>query len=458
MKRILVCVLTVLTVIFACIPATIAEDDFPVLAWYMHGDEYIQTLDEYDRYFTREPAVVYMDRFGKGKVGLGPQMDGLIQRKRDIYDTSGLAYELFVRQTFYRFSVMDSIQTSLVQSEVYCWKDARGDIAISDEYYLFKMVYLEGDYRLILVNMYAETDGGEEVNARTIESSFFEGIDDWSEFTYIGDRVTQGDLLLKESPDSFAAPMIVVSNGTYLSNCYANSDGWVYCEYEGLNGYILMGYLREPNGYERPDNDNDYDDYNGYDYDSDYGSYDYDNDYDDYDYDNDYDGYDYDDYYDDYDRSDSDGTQGVTERTLSSSEMWAYATSELTDKYGTYPATQACDNNLNTVWSEGVDGIGDGECLSIAFDTACVTGFSIWGGYQKDSYRYYKNNRPREMEIWSDDEYQGTIELDDEFREQSFSFVNPVYTSSLRFVIVSVYDGNECDDTCISEVSIRVQD
>lgn len=118
----------------------------------------------------------------------------------------------------------------------------------------------------------------------------------------------------------------------------------------------------------------------------------------------------------------------------------------------------ACDNNLKTVWSEGVDGIGDGECLSIAFDTACVTGFSIWGGYQKDSYRYYKNNRPREMEIWSDDEYQGTIELDDEFREQSFSFVNPVYTSSLRFVIVSVYDGNECDDTCISEVSIRVQD
>ena len=110
------------------------------------------------------------------------------------------------------------------------------------------------------------------------------------------------------------------------------------------------------------------------------------------------------------------------------------------------------------MWSEGVDGIGDGECLSIAFDTACVTGFSIWGGYQKDSYRYYKNNRPREMEIWSDDEYQGTIELDDEFREQSFSFVNPVYTSSLRFVIVSVYDGNECDDTCISEVSIRVQD
>lgn len=76
MKRILVCVLTVLTVIFACIPATIAEDDFPVLAWYMHGDEYIQTLDEYDRYFTREPAVVYMDRFGKGKVGLAHRWMG----------------------------------------------------------------------------------------------------------------------------------------------------------------------------------------------------------------------------------------------------------------------------------------------------------------------------------------------------------------------------------------------
>lgn len=410
MKRLLSCVLALWMGILACVPA-VAEEEGLNLPWFMHGEEYSQILEEYDTYWTRDSEVVYRSYISKN-VGLGHEMDSLLQFNQDtIRSFNDLIYELIVRHSFYGYTIYVTFTTKLIQSDVYTWKDDQGEIVISDEYYLIEMTYPDDNYRLILLNMYGEMDGGETITLRTIASTYVEEITDWSDYTYLGDLVARKDIFLKEEPISYSVRMAEISEGDSLTDCYLNSDGWVYCNYDRLYGYAPMEYLYDPDSSDLPDSDS-----------SNYGDY------------------------------------GVPERTLSIDEMWASATSELTDEYGAYPASQACDGDLSTTWAEGVSGIGKDESLSIHFAPSYVTGFSIWNGYQKDSNRYYKNNRPSVMEVWADDAYMGRINLDDAMEEQSYGFGDPVYTSSLRFVIVSVYAGNAADDTCICEVSVQALD
>ena len=233
---------------------------------------------------------------------------------------------------------------------------------------------------------------------------------------YLGERtiVNCNEFVTLRSTPSTKAPAVTrVALGETVQ-CYEYSSEFVYCYYNGLSGYILTKYISGMSS----------------------GSYGYGS------------GNGYDDGLDD------DFWVNKEIKMLSSDKLWAVASSELTDQYGAYPASQACDGYANTVWSEGVNGFGEGEWLEIRFDPTYILDFMIYGGYQKDSYRYYKNNRPRKLEVWTDDEYQGTIELDDDMAAQYFGFNNPVYTSSLRLKILSAYAGSEYDDTCISEVCI----
>ena len=66
-----------------------------------------------------------------------------------------------------------------------------------------------------------------------------------------------------------------------------------------------------------------------------------------------------------------------SERALSADEVEAYASSELTDAYGSYPAWKACDGYTTSTWSEGVSGVGRGEYLGFRFEPAYVTSLSI---------------------------------------------------------------------------------
>ena len=228
-----------------CAPAVMAEEIF-YLPYYIHGFDYQSMIDENDQYFTRGSCEQYLDGYGDGDVGIGPQLSSMIEWNRDIYNEGDLLYELLVRQTFYHFSTISYIQQSLIDSVLYCWEDSNGDIVISDEYYLFLLEYLEGEYRVILFNLYGEMDGGETLTACTVLSSSFEDIEDQSDFHYVGDLVAADDLLLKESPEQYAAPTAAIYDGAQLTNCYANSDGWVYCEYNGMRGYISQEYVRQP--------------------------------------------------------------------------------------------------------------------------------------------------------------------------------------------------------------------
>lgn len=415
--------LALLLMMLLCVPAATGET-YPnaALAEIWWGESILQAYAERDSYFTRCSGVEYRKAFGGGEVDIGMEMASTIRRK-GCNDVGDLVYELLIAESFYPHSTTLAIKTALIDSEIYCW-ESDGTVAFSDEYYLFSFQYLNGGSRLVLVNMYSESEGGESMELRTIETSYFEE-PDWSRMSYIGDLVVRSDKnapLLKEGPNMIETPRAAVPCGTYLSNCYAAANDYVYCIYEGMEGYLPMDYLREATAADVEDP---------------YGYYDF----------GDYDDYDYGDY------------SSASERTLLPYEVHPFATSELSDKYGKYPADNAYDGDLKTTWAEGVYDEGVDETLGFYFDSDYyVTGITIWGGFQKDSRRYYKNNRPKQIAVWAGGEYQGNYFLDDAMTAQRIDFIDPVYADSVEIAIVTVYYGNECDDTCISEVDIHVLD
>ncbi len=132
----------------------------------------------------------------------------------------------------------------------------------------------------------------------------------------------------------------------------------------------------------------------------------------------------------------------------------AYATSTLKDKYGIYPALNAYDGNLSTAWAEGASGFGYGESITFNFDYCQVAELEIYAGYQKDTNRYTRNNRPSKIAVYLDGNYAGTYSLDDVEDVQTVVLDEAAYASELTIEILDVYSGSKYDDTCISEVNI----
>ena len=257
---------------------------------------------------------------------------------------------------------------------------------------------------------------------------------------------------LRKEADQNSERILKVNKGEQV---YVNGEygAWSLCLYSGRYGWIKSQYLRSVDPWFNSSKVH----YSNVPYDDSYGGY-YDNSYDD-DGDDSNDDYYYDDldddYYDDY-YDDDYYDYPYSERALSSDEVEAYASSELTDAYGSYPAWKAYDGYTTSTWSEGVSGIGRGEYLGFRFEPAYVSSLSIWCGFHKDTRRYYKNNRPKEIGVWIGDEYQGLYEFDDTMTEHALFFDEPIYADNVELLIYSVYKGNECSDTCISEVEIRV--
>ena len=233
---------------------------------------------------------------------------------------------------------------------------------------------------------------------------------------------------LRKEADQNSERILKVNKGEQV---YVNGEygAWSLCLYSGRYGWIKSQYLRSVDPWFNSSKVH-------------YSNVPYD------DYDDDCN----DDYYDDDDSYD----YPYSERALSSDEVEAYASSELTDAYGSYPAWKAYDGYTTSTWSEGVSGVGRGEYLGFRFEPAYVSSLSIWCGFHKDTRRYYKNNRPKEIGVWIGDEYQGLYEFGDTMTEHALFFDEPIYADNVELLIYSVYKGNECSDTCISEVEIRV--
>ena len=145
-----------------------------------------------------------------------------------------------------------------------------------------------------------------------------------------------------------------------------------------------------------------------------------------------------------------------------------YASSLLEDQYGIYYMENCFDHNSKTTWAEGEKGDGIGQSITGIWTSKTgewwITGIALKAGYQKSEDIYYKNNRPRGVEVFiysdvSEESYSYLATLEDYLGGQCIVFDDWIPIKGPMHVAVaiySVYRGNKYSDTCISEMDLLV--
>jgi hypothetical protein len=119
-----------------------------------------------------------------------------------------------------------------------------------------------------------------------------------------------------------------------------------------------------------------------------------------------------------------------------------------------YDPENLLDGDLETAWSEGADGIGEGEWVEMTFErSTTLTALEIANGYQKDRRRFDGNPRVDELRLEFSDGTTQNVRLYDDMGWQYIT-PEPMHTESLRLIIVSVYPGDTWDDTSLSEIRL----
>lgn len=123
--------------------------------------------------------------------------------------------------------------------------------------------------------------------------------------------------------------------------------------------------------------------------------------------------------------------------------------------YKNCSSSDAFDNNKRTSWQDGVDGYGIGEwLLAYSFSKQQVSSIIIRNGYQcpqNNANLFNKNSRVKQITVIHDEGKQ-TFTLRDTRGDQKLTFTKPVNTESIKIVIDSVYEGDNYDDTCITDI------
>ncbi len=148
-----------------------------------------------------------------------------------------------------------------------------------------------------------------------------------------------------------------------------------------------------------------------------------------------------------------------------SSKIKAEASSELSKGNVTYSAHTMLDGSYITAWMEGVSGYGEGETITFYFDETVDLGeIRIANGYLNKWTTYENNARVKEMvvefsngefiKVYLDDMYfqgVGSTEYTDIIK-----FDDKITTNYVTMTIVSVNEGEEHENTCITEMEFFV--
>ena len=121
----------------------------------------------------------------------------------------------------------------------------------------------------------------------------------------------------------------------------------------------------------------------------------------------------------------------------------------------TYGPANMFDGRLDTAWVEGVEGVGVGEQLTIAFDEErLVSGISLLNGYHKSNDLFAKNGRITEIYLDTSDGQQLDAQIADDAGEQVLSFDRPVRLKWISIQIATAVAGTKYTDTAISEMRV----
>lgn len=133
----------------------------------------------------------------------------------------------------------------------------------------------------------------------------------------------------------------------------------------------------------------------------------------------------------------------------------ASATSVVDQEGHDNSANMVLDGKDETSWQEGVDGVGIGEQLTFQFNKECkVRYLSLKLGNWRNSDYYWKNNRPRTLEITTNNGTTATVTFPDEQKECWVEFSEDCPASDINIMIKDVYEGtsSKWNDTCIAGV------
>lgn len=133
----------------------------------------------------------------------------------------------------------------------------------------------------------------------------------------------------------------------------------------------------------------------------------------------------------------------------------ASATSVVDQEGHDNSANMVLDGKDETSWQEGVDGVGIGEQLTFQFNKECkVRYLSLKLGNWRNSDYYWKNNRPRTLEITTNNGTTATITFPDEQKERWVEFSEDCPASDINIMIKDVYEGtsSKWNDTCIAGI------
>ncbi len=119
-----------------------------------------------------------------------------------------------------------------------------------------------------------------------------------------------------------------------------------------------------------------------------------------------------------------------------------------------FQATNLVDGDLTTAWIEGAKGHGLGEWVRIEFSQpTLLSRIEVANGYQKDTARFSNRPRVRLVKIEYSSGATQLVELRD---VQELQYILPAGEAIqwVKLVIVSVYPGENDEDTSISEVRL----
>lgn len=125
-------------------------------------------------------------------------------------------------------------------------------------------------------------------------------------------------------------------------------------------------------------------------------------------------------------------------------------------KSNSYGLTNLFDGDYNTAWVEGASGNGEGQQVSVSFDTpVSIREIILVNGYAKSSKSFNDNARIASLRIRSSANVSGDIQLLDQSREQSYDITGLDNVEWITFSIGSVYPGAKWQDTALSEIRFR---
>lgn len=133
----------------------------------------------------------------------------------------------------------------------------------------------------------------------------------------------------------------------------------------------------------------------------------------------------------------------------------ASATSVVDQEGHDNSANMVLDGKDETSWQEGVDGVGIGEQLTFQFNKECkVRYLSLKLGNWRNADYYWKNNRPRTLEITTNNGTTTTVTFPDEQKECWVEFSEDCPASDINIMIKEVYEGtsSKWNDTCIAGI------